>query len=186
LLFIRIGNPDVDGLLARSHDRPVDLSLLDDGVVVIDVGHADEDTLAHQLVPALRHIEVSLVRAAAAQGTFPNAGAATGPLLCQAMFESPNGVVITTRRVMEQGWPILLVTHDDDEPRGWQFLNGHGDTDDPTGGITVHPEHVIDRDPTVVELADLPPGWRAWRTTESAEWIREPEPTEESPSGDIP
>jgi hypothetical protein len=90
------------------------------------------------------------------------------------MFDSPNGLVITTRQVMEHGWPILLVTHDDQEPRGWQFVNGRGDTDDPTTGIPVHVEHVIERDPTVEELADLPPGWRAWRATESDAWIREP------------
>jgi hypothetical protein len=90
------------------------------------------------------------------------------------MFESANGLVITTRQVMEQGWPLLLVTHDDEEPRGWQFLNGHRDTDDPANGIPVHAEHVIERDPSVMELADLPPGWRAWRESESDPWIREP------------
>lgn len=91
------------------------------------------------------------------------------------MFESPNGLVITTRQVMEQGWPILLVTHDDEEPSGWQFLNGHGDTDDPSSGIPVHVEHVIERDPSVKEVADLPPGWRAWRVSEDKPWQREPE-----------
>jgi hypothetical protein len=95
------------------------------------------------------------------------------------MFESPTGLVITTRQVMEQGWPILLVTHDDEEPRGWQFLNGHGDTDDPSGGISVHAEHVVERDPSVAELSDLPPGLRAWRADKSAEWIRERVPPDE-------
>lgn len=90
------------------------------------------------------------------------------------MFDSPNGLVITTRQVMEQGWPLLLVTHDAEEPGGWQFLNGSGDTDDPANGIHVHVEHVIERDPSVTELADLPPGWRAWRESEDAPWVREP------------
>jgi hypothetical protein len=90
------------------------------------------------------------------------------------MFESRNGLVITTRQVMEQGWPILLVTHDDEEPRGWQCVNGHGDTDDRTGGIPVHAEHVLERDPSVAELVDLAPGWHAWRETETDSWIREP------------
>ena len=92
------------------------------------------------------------------------------------MFESPNGLVITTRKVMEQGWPILLVTHDAEEPRGWQFVNGHGDTDDNTNGIPVHVEHVIERDPSVVELADLPSGWQAWRDSEESPWVRQPYP----------
>ncbi len=90
------------------------------------------------------------------------------------MFDSPNGLVITTRQVMEQAWPILLVTHDGDDPRGWQFLNGRGDTDDRSNGIPVHVDHVIERDPSVTELADLPPGWHAWRETEGHPWVREP------------
>lgn len=32
---------------------------------------------------------------------------------------------ITTRQVLRQGLPILLVTHDADDG-AWQFLNGHG------------------------------------------------------------
>jgi hypothetical protein len=78
------------------------------------------------------------------------------------MFESPNDLVITTRLVMEEAWPILLVTHDTEQPPGWQFVNGSGDTDDPSTGIPVHVEHVLERDPSISELADLPPGWRAW------------------------
>jgi hypothetical protein len=77
---------------------------------------------------------------------------------------------------MEERWPILLVTHDAEEPQGWQFVNGHGDTDDLSGGIPVHVEHVLERDPSVAELADLPQGWRAWRDEEGSPWAREPEP----------
>jgi hypothetical protein len=67
------------------------------------------------------------------------------------MFDSPSGLVITTRQVTEQGWPILLVTHDAEGPQGWQFLNGRGDTDDPSSGIPVHVEHLLDRDPSLLE-----------------------------------
>jgi hypothetical protein len=91
------------------------------------------------------------------------------------MFESADGIVITARQVMEHGWPILLVTHDRDEPRGWQFVNGQGDTDDRANGVTVHAAHVVERDPSVAELADLPPGWRAWRDSEEQPWNRTPE-----------
>lgn len=90
------------------------------------------------------------------------------------MFESPSGLVITTRQVMEQEWPILLVTHDDDEPRGWQFLNGHGDTENPSSAMLVHVEHVIELDPSVIELADLPPGWQGRREAKGDPWLREP------------
>jgi hypothetical protein len=77
---------------------------------------------------------------------------------------------------MDDAWAILLVTHDDEEPKGWQFVNGAGDTDDPTDGMAVHVEHVIDRDSSVLELADLPAGWWARRETEDGPWIREPIP----------
>jgi hypothetical protein len=32
------------------------------------------------------------------------------------------------------------------------------------------------RDPTLLELADLPEGWRAWRERVGAPWQRAPEP----------
>jgi hypothetical protein len=95
-------------------------------------------------------------------------------------------MVITTRQVMYDGWPILLVTHDDEEPRGWQFLNGSGDTDDVADGIAVHVEDVIDRDPSIVALADLPLGWRAWRESQGKPWHRAPEVRSDDSSGDIP
>jgi hypothetical protein len=87
-------------------------------------------------------------------------------------FAAPQGLVVTTRQVMEQGWPILLVTHDDVEPRGWQFVNGHGDTDDPADGIPIHVQHVVDRDFSVRAVVNLPPGWRAWRSSEDEPWSR--------------
>jgi hypothetical protein len=90
-------------------------------------------------------------------------------------FESTDGLVFTSRRVMYDGWPILLVTHDT-EDEAWQFVNGSGDTDDDMQIMLVHPEHVIELDSSVRELADLPPGWRAWRPEPGAEWTREPQP----------
>jgi hypothetical protein len=89
------------------------------------------------------------------------------------------GLVITTRQVMEQDWPILLVTHDDEEPEGWQFVNGAGDTDSLSDGIAVHVEHVVEHDSSVLELADLPPGWWARRNNVDEPWIREPMPPRE-------
>jgi hypothetical protein len=90
------------------------------------------------------------------------------------VFESPDGLVITTRQVMEDGWSILLVIHDAEDPKGWQFLNGHGDAEDSRDGVIVHIERVIERDPSITQLADLPEGWRAWRDTEDDSWAREP------------
>ena len=87
-------------------------------------------------------------------------------------FEDPtNTAAITTRSVMEQGAPILLVTHDL-EDGGWQFLCGT--TEDPTEARVVGLGRICARDPSLLELADLPEGWRAWRTDVMAPWQRGP------------
>ena len=66
---------------------------------------------------------------------------------------------------------MLVVTHDlDDE--GWQFVNGHGDTDDAKNGMLVHPEHLVELDPSVISLGDLPLGWMATRADRGAPWVR--------------
>jgi len=45
--------------------------------------------------------------------------------------DSAETAVLTTRQVLEQGLPVLLVTHDRDDG-AWQFLCGT--TDDPKDG----------------------------------------------------
>jgi hypothetical protein len=85
-------------------------------------------------------------------------------------FQS-DGIAITTRQVMEDGWPILLVTHDADDG-AWQFVNGRGDTDTTDSAMVVAIEVVLRVDPSLVELADLPLGWHAWRQSAGDEWIR--------------
>lgn len=76
---------------------------------------------------------------------------------------------------MYEGVPVLLVTHDADD-EGWQFVSGHGDTEDGMKPILVHPHHVTERDSSISSLDDLPLGWRAWRSAPNAAWIREPQP----------
>ena len=95
-----------------------------------------------------------------------------------AQFQ-PNEAAITTRQVMREGWPILLVTHDADDG-AWQFLNGRGDTDDTENGLVVGVGEILELDPSVGELADLPLGWRAWRAAPADEWRREPHEQRES------
>ena len=92
-----------------------------------------------------------------------------------ADFPTPSGLVFTSRQVMDEGWPILTVSHDADDQH-WQFVNGWGDTDDTNNIVLVHVEHVIDLDPSVLALADLPLGWQAWRQHPHEEWTREPQP----------
>ena len=83
----------------------------------------------------------------------------------------PGDIAITTRQVMRDGWPILLVTHDADDG-AWQFVNGHGDTDDTAYAMVVGVETMSGVDPTILELADLPLGWRAWRASPNDPWQR--------------
>ena len=86
----------------------------------------------------------------------------------------PDGdIAITTRQVLRDGWPILLVTHDADDG-AWQFVNGDGDTDDTSSAMVVGVETMSGVDQTILELADLPLGWRAWRASPNDPWRRAP------------
>ncbi|MEV5028014.1 hypothetical protein MRBLPE1_003634 [Paenibacillus sp. LPE1-1-1.1] len=86
-------------------------------------------------------------------------------------FEDPeNAAVITTHKIMKRQSPILYVSHDDDD-RMWQFLDG-GDVSETEARILGLKE-VIDIDPSLIQLADLPMGWVAWRETKFNQWISE-------------
>jgi hypothetical protein len=87
-------------------------------------------------------------------------------------FDQPrNCAVFTISGVLDGSEPILHVTHDEDD-HSWQFL-GSGDAQVVDAKL-VSLESIVRMDPTVLELADLPPGWRAWRENAEAEWTREP------------
>lgn len=86
--------------------------------------------------------------------------------------QPPNCGVITLRKIMEHGKPILLVSHDEDD-HGWQFLDG-SENPDLADAVHVCLSHVVETDQTLIELADLPPGWQAWRASLQDKWVREP------------
>jgi hypothetical protein len=83
--------------------------------------------------------------------------------------ESENVAVITLRQIISDGAPILHVTHDS-EDGGWQFL-GWGDASEEDAKV-VALRTIVRLDPSVQELADLPPGWHAWRETVDQPWRR--------------
>lgn len=88
-------------------------------------------------------------------------------------FWTRDGLVLTSRNVMYEGWPVLLVVHHDDEHETWGFVNGSGDTEAAAdAAMMVHVQHVLDLDPSIEQLADLPLGWQAWRESCEAEWLR--------------
>ena len=87
-------------------------------------------------------------------------------------FDQPRDcAVITLRSIVFDGGPILHVTHDEEDD-GWQFL-GAEDADADEAAVVGLGE-IVKLDPSVVEVADLPPGWHAWRPNRSAPWRRAP------------
>ncbi len=85
-------------------------------------------------------------------------------------FEDPKNVaVITTHNIMKRLSPILYVSHDEDDEM-WQFLE-EGEVSEKEARI-LSLEEVVNLEPRLAELADLPIGWIAWRKSVSNEWIR--------------
>ena len=79
--------------------------------------------------------------------------------------------VFTSKFVIEDEETITYVSHDADDG-AWQFHSetGSADLDD---ARLVALKRICALDPTVLLLADLPLGWRAWRASKDAEWVRE-------------
>lgn len=83
--------------------------------------------------------------------------------------QGPNVAAITSTHITKEGKPILQVTHygDDDS---WGFQPGFEIlTED---GQVVAMKTIVDLDPTVQEIADLPPGWSADRTEVGGRWTK--------------
>lgn len=92
--------------------------------------------------------------------------------------QPPNCAVITLRQIVDGSQPVLHVTHDIDD-HGWQFL-GRGDAQIEDASVVAFSE-IVKIDPSLRQLADMPPGWHAWRDAASAAWIRSPKgPTPDS------
>ncbi len=90
-------------------------------------------------------------------------------------FPGPaNQVSYTCAHVLDKGRPILRVSHDDDDG-AWQFLCGSLHEDAAEGRI-VCLACMVERDPTLQALADLPLGWGADRERADATWQRSANP----------
>jgi hypothetical protein len=89
-------------------------------------------------------------------------------------FDQPrNCAVMTLKSIAFRGAPILHFTRDLDD-HGWQCLSLEDANPDETAVLAL--EENIDLDPSVTSLADLPPGWPAWRRSRNAAWVRELDP----------
>jgi hypothetical protein len=83
--------------------------------------------------------------------------------------QGPNVAAITVRAVLD-GDLILRVVHDADD-HGWQFLDGRTPVEEDARLISM--ANVLEIDPSLREIADLPPGWVAWREAPGRPWQRQ-------------
>ena len=99
--------------------------------------------------------------------------------------DPPHVAVLTTKRILREHHPILLVIHEDEDEYdggGWQFLDGLDLTE--ADGSVVSLQAIVSRDATLRTLAELPPGWYAGRTDVNAEWVRAKMPPMNKPEDD--
>jgi hypothetical protein len=82
--------------------------------------------------------------------------------------QPPNCAVISVREIVQDGEPVLLVSHDLHD-HGWQFLREAR----PGHAVLVSFAEMVRRDPGLRDLADLPPGWTASRKSANDAWLRE-------------
>jgi hypothetical protein len=83
--------------------------------------------------------------------------------------DAPNTAVFTTRFVIKNRMPITHVSHDA-EDGAWQFhTNSPFDDRD---AMLVALKEIVDIDPSVTQLADLPLGSKATRLP-NGHWLRE-------------
>jgi hypothetical protein len=81
--------------------------------------------------------------------------------------DPPNLAVFTTQSILEGDDWISFVTHDSDDG-GWQFI-GTAVVREQDARIVGLGE-IVDLDPSIEELFDLPLGWRASRSSRTGSW----------------
>jgi hypothetical protein len=94
-------------------------------------------------------------------------------IMAQWQFEDPPDLaVITLKKIIWEGDWIQTVTHDADDG-GWQFLDNDQRSRKESDAAMVCLSEIVDLDPTIIELADLPLGWHAWRSSKDSPWHRQ-------------
>lgn len=84
--------------------------------------------------------------------------------------DAANTAVFTSRRILNgEDW-IHYITHDEDDG-SWQFHPYSGPTPEEEAKI-VSLKTMLEIEPRISELADLPLGWYAWRETRVGNWER--------------
>lgn len=81
--------------------------------------------------------------------------------------QAENVAAITTKQVIDDGKPILMVIHYSDDD-SWAFLcNTAGKEED---GRVIGMGTALKLDPTLTTISDLPPGWIAERDAVGSVW----------------
>jgi hypothetical protein len=88
-----------------------------------------------------------------------------------AFEDAPNVACFTVKSIMNGTVPILQVFHDEDDG-AWQMLPGSGAN--ASEAMIVGLGQLVQLDQTLVELANLPLGWVAWRERKNSPWLRRP------------
>lgn len=85
--------------------------------------------------------------------------------------DPPNVAVFADRRIIEGDEWIAYVARDADDGAR-QFHTREASAPTEADAMLVALRSIVRLDRSVTELADLPPGWRAWRASRSAPWQR--------------
>ena len=85
-------------------------------------------------------------------------------------MSTPELAAFICEHIFEKSHPVLLVAHDDGD---WQFLCG-GPHKPGTFPHVVGINHILDADPSIHNVLDLPVDWEAERDSSSGEWVRRP------------
>jgi len=72
------------------------------------------------------------------------------------------------RSVLDGEMPALQVLHHPDA--GWAIADGVGDPNDQKALVVTHIRHVTNHDPSLNELASMPPGTEANRESVDDDW----------------
>ncbi len=86
-------------------------------------------------------------------------------------FEDPPNVAVLTTQLILDGSDWIQSVYHDFEDGMWQFHPADGEL---SSARVVSLALIIKMDPSIYVLADLPIGWRAWRHSRSASWVRRP------------
>ena len=84
--------------------------------------------------------------------------------------DPPKVAVFTSKKIVGGDEWIYYVAHDEDDG-AWQFHPPGQPTSEEDASV-VSLATIVELDPTVRELADLPLGWCAWRESQSSAWQR--------------